>query len=294
MGSLRLVLVLTLAALLFQANPAPGIDSVVQGAVAEVEFGTNAAGDAVMGDLGGAWAGIRSDAAGRWLLEWDLRIAARVGYLAGAIPGNFLVGGHGFAWTEFGYRTAASSPWSPYVGGHLGGDLRVMVHPGLSLSALDTVNNMDGVGGLVASGAGGLDAGVSWLSSGRSLRLVVIAQESLRAPGTYTPGFAFTDVGFGARYDVEQSITLSVEAFLGWAPARHDGALGITDQTSRRFAQAGFRNVFDNGMWLGVGAFVERILDRITYPSGTRFSTGDAPTVGVTVSFGMPLWQGAK
>jgi hypothetical protein len=64
MTTLRHLLALAPAALLLRADPVLAIDSVVHGAVVEVGFGTNAAGDAVMGDLGAAWIGIRSDAAG--------------------------------------------------------------------------------------------------------------------------------------------------------------------------------------------------------------------------------------
>jgi hypothetical protein len=285
-------LVATVLTLLSSA-PAYAFDSVVHGAVAEASVATSAAGDSAIGEFGGEWAGLQSDKPGRWLADWDLRAALRGGALGNQPQPLSLFGGHLGAFGGIGVRTSVSGPWSPYAGGHLGGDLSVMVHPGLPLSALNTVNNMDGVGGLVASGVVGLDLGASLLERNHSLRIVALVQESLHTSGTYTPGFAFTDLGIGVRFDVAESLTISLDLLVGAAPTRGNAALGSTDQTFHGRVDFELRKVFRNGMWLAVGLTAERYVDQITYTPGATFTTADAFTFGLAVSFGFPLWRKA-
>jgi hypothetical protein len=277
--------------MLVVSGPARAFDSVVHGTVAEAGVGTSSAGDAAMGELGGEWVGLQSDRPGRWLVDWNLRAALRAGVLGNQPQLLSLFGGHLRAWGGMGLRTSVTGPWSLYVGGRLGGDLFAMVHPGLSLSALNTVNNMDGVGGVVASGVVGLELGASMLEQSDSLRILAILQESLHTSGAYTPGFAFTDVGVGVRFDVAESITTSVDLVVGAAPTRSNVALGSTDQTIHGRVDFGLRKVFHNGMWLAVGLTAERYVDRITYTPGASYTTADAFTFSVVTSFGFPLWR---
>ena len=276
------------------SGPAHAFDSVVHGGVAEASVGTSAAGDKLMGELGGEWAGLRSDWPGRWLVDWDLRAAFRAGVLGNTPQPLSLLGGHLAAWGGLGLRTSVTSPWSPYVGSRLGGDLLVMTHPGLSLSALNTVNNMDGVGGVVAGGVASLELGASLLEESQALRIVAIVQESLHTSGTYTPGFAFTDVGVGVRFDVAESLTISTNVVVGAAPTRSNAALGYTDQTFHGRVDFGLRKVFHNGMWLRVGLGAERYVDQVTYTPGATYRTADAFTFSLVTSFGFPLWRTAR
>ena len=210
-------------ALAFAASGARAIDSEVHGAVVDVGVGTSIAGDAVLGDLGGAWSGLRSLANERWLLDWDLSLTFRAGYAANAIPGIFLLGGRMVACSELGYRTAPAGPWSPYVGLRIGGELSLVGHPGLPLSqVLSTYNDLYGLAGVNAAGSIGLGVGASLLDEVRSLRLELILQETLRAAGTYTPAYAFSEAGVGARYDTERSITLALEGLVVPRPAAPD------------------------------------------------------------------------
>ncbi len=287
---LRLLAALALAL----ASPrARAFDTEVRGALVGVNLVTSPAGDAVQGDLGGAWSGLRSLGEGRWLLDWDLSLAFRAGYAANAIPGIFILGGRAVAGAEGGYRTSPSSPWSPYVALRLGGELSVVGHPGLPLSQLSTYNDLYGLAGVTAAGRGGLAVGASLLEEGRSLRLEVVLQESLWSAGTYTPFRAFTEAGVSARYDTERSLTLALEGLVGVAPARRIPSLGYSDQAWHWRVQAWFRDVFDNGMWIAVLASVDRLQDEVSYSSGAWFSTGSAPALSLTVSFGIPLFGDA-
>lgn len=273
------------------SGPALAIESAVQGAVVDASLGSSTAGDSLTGEFGGEWAGIKSDNPGRWLVDWDLLAALRTGILVNQPQPVALLGGHLAAWGRIGLRTTITNPWSPYVGARLGGDLLLVAQTGVSPSALNTVNNADGVAGVVATGVVGIELGVSMLDPSRSLRIVVILQESLHAQQTYTPGFAFTDLGLGARFDVADSLTTLLEVVVGAAPARTNPALGYSDQTFHGRVEFGLRNIFANGMWLGVALVAERYADHITYTPGSSYTTGDAFTLGIEISFGFPLWR---
>jgi len=284
-------------ALIFAASsflctaPAGAIESVVRGAIAEADFGSGGAGYTLMGELGGEWAGIQSDKPGRWLVDWDLLGAFRGGILVNTPQPVGLLGLHLAGWAQGGLRTTVESPWSPYIGGRLGGNLLVMAQPGVALSALNTVNNMTGVGGVVGVGVVGVEVGASMLEAARSLRLVVVVQESLHSQQTYTPAFAFTDIGLAARFDAAESITTYLAVVIGAAPARNNAALDYTDQTFHGRLDFGFRKIFNKGMWLDTALTVERYFDQIVYPHGASYTTGDAFILGVGVSFGFAFWE---
>jgi hypothetical protein len=269
--------------------PMPPFDNTVRGAIADGGIGTAMVGDSLMFELGGQWTGMRSRGR-RWLLQWDAQLAARGGYLANEHPYLFLIGGHELAWAELGRRFAASSTWSAYAGTRAGNELFLMKHPGLAWSELNTVNNVDGVGGTVASGLIRLDAGASFLKDERSLLLVVFVQEELHAAETNTPAQAFAGVGVGARLDLPRSVAASAEASWGVAPERRDSMRGFTDRTTHVAASLGMRKTFRNGMWASLSTFIARDSDHMVYfAAGNVYDTTNAPQFGATMIYGVPV-----
>lgn len=81
------------------ADPAR-FELVARGATAGVAVGMSRAGYSLMGDLGGDSAGIRSFDRRRWLLQWDVLLAARGGELANKEPYLSLFGARALAWIE--------------------------------------------------------------------------------------------------------------------------------------------------------------------------------------------------
>ena len=271
------------------SGPALGFDSVSRGAVGDVGLGTSKVGDTLMGELGGEWLGLETLGAAGWLLQWDALAAAKGGYLAHAHPFTLLLGGHVAGWGELGYRFEPSAPWSLYAGARLGGDLQLMASPGVSLSALDTINNVDGVGGLNATGVARACFGTSFLDGTHSLLLVAFLQAALRGSQTNTPGAVFADGGVEARFDVAQRLTLSLDALWGTTGTSQDAALGRSDQTTHAGITASFRKIFANGMWLGVAAGLAQERDHAAYSGGGSYDTANAPTFGLTLTYGFPL-----
>jgi len=269
--------------------PLPPFDNTVRGAIANGGIGTAMVGDSLMFEVGGQWTGMRSRGR-RWLLQWDTQLAARGGYLANEHPYLFLIGGRELAWAELGRRFAASSSWSAYAGGRLGNELLLMKHPGLAWSDLNTVNNVDRVGGTVASGLIRLDAGASFLKDERSLLLVVFLQEELHAAETNTPAQAFAGVGVGARLDLARSLAASAEASWGVTPERRDAKRALTDSTTHVAASLGVRKTFRNGMWASLSTFITRDSDHMVYyDAGTFYDTTNAPQFGAAAIYGVPL-----
>ncbi len=271
------------------ARPALAFDSVVRGATADVGVATTPVGDTGMGELGGESEGLRSSADRRWVFAWDVLAALRAGWVVAQRPPLSFVGAHTLAWTELGVRALPSSDASPYVGARISGDAAVMPSPGLSLSALDTVSRVDGVGGIVARGLVRVDAGLSFLDRARSLIVVAFAEESFDAPGVYTPGLALTAGGLAVRFDVARSFLAEVEGAYGLSATRTDALRGLTDQTTRAAVSGDVRKIFENGMWLGLQATYARDTDHVAYAHGLAYDTGSAPTIGLSISYGLSL-----
>jgi len=273
------------------APPAWAFDSVAAGATVDAAVGVGPFGDTLMFEVGGESEGLRSYGHQRWLLQWDVLVAARAGWIADQYPFLSVAGAHTLGWTAFGVRLDPTKRWTPYLGARLGGDALIMGHPGLSIRALDTVGSVDGAAGIVATGIGRIEAGASFLNRSRSLLLVGFVQESLHAAEVNTPRLAFTEGGLALRYDIERGLVAELEAALGATASRTNAALGFTDQTIHGEVAAGVRKIFRNGMWMGASALLERYGDHVVYEHGASYATADPFIYGLSLSFGMPLWR---
>lgn len=275
------------------APPSPEYRSVSRGAVADFGYGSSAVGDSLLGELGAQSVGIQSFRDHALLVQWDGLLAARGGILGNTHPYTELVGGHVVASAEAGRRWQPRARWSVYTGAGLAGDLSLMTNPGTSYGDLDTLNDLDGVGGLSARGALRVDGGASLLDGPRSLLLVAVLQEALRASGIYTPGVAFTQAGLAVRWDVARRLTVSLEGLAGWSPATKQAALDTTDQKTELGTAAVVRKIFTNGMWLAATSALSREFDHRVYAaSATAYDTANAPTFTVTLLYGIPLGCG--
>ena len=273
-----------------ESAAAPRFESGVRGAIVEGQIGTSRAGDALMFELGAETAGLRSLKDRRWILLWDVRAAGRGGYLANQHPYLFLIGAREVAWAEGGYRFRAAGRFSPYLGARLGNEGHVMVHPSLALSAFDTINDVDRVGGTALAGSARIDFGASLLDDRRSLLLVAFVQEELRSALVNTPAQAFTEGGLGARLDVASGTTLQVEGLFGLTPTRRNSYLGFTDRTTRVAGTASVRKTFRNGMWIAASMSLERDSDHVVYDSGGAiYDSKDAPRFDLAILYGVPL-----
>ena len=277
------VLLLQLGLVSSSALADPAFDSVARGAIFDTGIGTSWAGDTLMAELGGQSAGIRSRR-GVWLLQWDVLLAAKAGYLANAEPYLFLLGGHALAWAEAGARFLPTRSWSPYGGLRVGNEAQILGHPGADL---ERVNAVDGVGGINDRALVRIDAGASFLDRSQSLLLVGFAQETFRAPTINTSGQAFFELGLGVRYDLSRSLMASLEGIWGTTPSRSLPP-GLTDRTTHAGVSATFRKIFKNGMWIAASVLCERDTDHIVYPeTGAMFDTANPPTFGFTLLYGL-------
>jgi hypothetical protein len=264
------------------------VDTVVHGATLSGSFTTAPVGDAILGELGGAWGGLRTIDR-RWVLQWEMRLAIEAGWLGSEHPFLFLVGPHASSMIEAGHRFRSERPFSPYLGVRLAGDARSLASPGAP--SQEELNAVDGVGGNVAHGALRVVAGSSYLDEAHALIIAMFVQEEVDAPEIHTPGLAFTDIGLEARYDATRSLTLSLEGRCGLTFDRHDALLGTTDSTMRCGFDAAFRKIFGNGMWLGATISFRRDTDHVGYANGASYETGDAPLFVGALELGVPLWR---
>ncbi len=268
----------------------PRFEVVARGATVQAAIGMSRAGYRLTGDVGGESAGMRSFGR-RWLLSWDVLVSGRVGVLANKEPYLSLFGMRASAFVEPAYRFFDHG-WSPVVSARLGGDASVLWNPLASLADLRTLNDMDGVGGVVARGLVRAGGGASFLDGRRSLLLQFFAQEVLQAHGVNSDGKALSEIGVGARFDWTWGVSAAFEATAGTTLGLEDPALQRTSRTTRIGAAGSARKIFANGMWLALFASIARDSQHVTYEATqTSFVTGDPADVTFGAAFGISLWR---
>jgi hypothetical protein len=264
--------------------------SVSLGPILDFGFGSSAVGQSLLGDLGGQYVGIQSFRGRRLLVQWDTLLAARGGILGNTLPYTPLAGARTLASVEAGYRWHHRRELSLYTGGRLGGELAILTRPGTAITDLDRLNDMAGVGGVVARGLVRADVGLSLLRGHHSVLLVAFFQEGLRAPWGHTPGAAFAEGGIAARYDLSRTLTATVEALGGAGPKSTTPALDTTDQTAYVELSALVRGIFRNGMWLAASGSYGREFDhRVYQASGRVFDTLSAPSFSIALAYGVEV-----
>jgi hypothetical protein len=264
-------------------------ESSVRGSNVNASVGTSRVGDSLLGEVGGRWEGIQSLYAARWLLEWDLSLGLRGGYLANEHPYLFLLGPSGRSFVEAGYRFDARRDASPYAGLRVSDEVQLLAHPGRALAAFKTSNDVDGVGGALARGSLRADLGVSFLGAGRSLLLVGFVEEALQARQVNAEALALTQVGVAARLDLRRNLSASLEGAYGVSPARRDAQLGTSDRTTRLSTALSLLWAFANRSWLSARSSLSRDADRLTYAGQRSYHTANPPAFSAELSYGFSL-----
>lgn len=268
----------------------PPFEVVARGATVQAAIGMSRAGYRLTGDVGGESAGIRSFGR-RWLLSWDVLASGRLGVLANREPYLSLFGMRASAFVEPAFRFFDQG-WSPVVSARLGADASVLWNPVASLADLRTLNDMDGVGGVVARGLVRVGGGASYLGGGRSLMLQLFAQEELQAHGLNSDGKALSAVGASARFDWTWGLSAALEATAGTTLSIEDAALQRTSRTTRLGAAGSARKIFANGMWLGLFVSIARDSQHVTYEATqTSFVSSDPADFTLGAAFGVSLWR---
>jgi hypothetical protein len=255
-------------------------------------LGLGLIGDDLVSELGAQTLCLRALDDDRWLVQWEATAAFRAGILANTYPFAPFLGGSAHGFVELGHRFSPASAWSPYLAGRLAANFQLMSHLSRGLGELNTLNTSDGFGGLTLDGALRVAGGVSYLGAGRSLLLTAFVQEALVAPGQVLAGLAITEFGLGARFDLERSFTVSLEALAGLTPVMVGPAQQTTDQKVRLGVSGTLRKSFGETFWMGVSASYARDSDHLVYPlAGTAYDTVHPGNTSVTLAFGLALWR---
>lgn len=280
---------LAFAAAVLAFSPSSSAEGdVVRGATATFGYGSGAAGDTLMGQVGGAWAGLRP-LGPHWLLQWDVLVAVEGGYLGNAHPFLFLLGPHLASWVEAGYRFDTKRRFGPYLGARLSGDASYLASP--DVASLEDVNSVDGVGGPFARGAARLAVGSAYVDPARALLVTLFVQEAADGPEVHAPSRLFTEGGANVRFDLTRRLMSSVEGFCGVSAGRVDALRGTTDSVMRCAGSGLVRAVFHHGMWLGAAVTVEEDEHHVAYAGGAVFETKAPPEFRAMLSYGLPLWR---
>jgi hypothetical protein len=274
--------------ILFSSSLARAFDNVTKGVMASFGFGTSAVGDTLMGEVGGDWLGLRVARDRHFVMQWDVYLALRGGYLGNQHPYLFLIGPHALSWFDAGWRFDSRKGFSPFIDARIGGDVSVLGNP--DVPRLNEINAVDGVGGIAARGFARIGGGNAYVDDKRMVLLVVGAEEMLQAQQINTPSYAFTGGFLSLRVDVPRSVTATLEGGFDGAFARHDALRGTSDATTRAWIGASLRKILKNGMWLGGAVSYEQMMDHVVYEARqTTFDTADAPRFSVSLFVGVPI-----
>ena len=279
---------MTAGLIAFSTSSAQAQVNVTKGVMASFGFGSSAAGDTLMGEVGGDWLGLRVASDRHFVMQWDVYLALRGGYLGNQHPFLFLIGPHALSWFDAGWRFASQKGFSPFVSARIGGDVSLLGNP--DVPRFDEINSVDGVGGVAARGFARVGAGNAYLDDKRTVLLVAGIDEMLQPQRINTPSYAFTGVFLSVRVDVPRSVTATLEGGFGFTPSRHDTLRDISDSTTRAWIGGSLRKIFKNGMWLGGAVSYESMMDHVVYETRqTTFDTTNAPTFSISLFTGFPI-----
>ena len=260
----------------------------MKGVMATFGFGSSGVGDTLMGEVGGDWMGLRVARDRHFVMQWDVYLALRGGYLGNQHPFLFLIGPHALSWFDAGWRFETHKGFSPFIDARVGGDVSVLGNP--DVPRFDEINSVDGVGGIAARGFARIGGGNAYIDDKRVVLLSVGLDEMLQPAQINTPSYAFTGGYVSVRIDAPRSVTATLEGGAGATFGRHDALRGIDDTTTRAWISGSLRKIFKNGMWLGGAVSYESMMDHVVYePRKTTFETSDAPRFSISLFVGIPI-----
>jgi hypothetical protein len=206
-----------------------------------------------------------------WLLSWNGQAELVLGAVAYELPVFVIYGVQGEGSFEGGLRLTKDRELSPYVSAGLDGSLSAITQWGDPFNDI-TINNLDGLGGVVGTIAVRLGAGVSLLDSKQSL--VVQAQPLAEFDGAepFRGALGYFGIALHARYDLLNSLTAIGDASFSLTPTSSDAALGTSSQTSRWILSGSTIKKWGH-FCAGLGASVSRTTTHLTYATGQVYNS---------------------
>lgn len=237
------------------------------------EVGTGIYGLHLTGNLGVTSLGVRVFDQ-QWLLSWNGSAEMVLGGVAYELTAFVIYGVQGQAHAEGGLRLMKDRELSPYLSAGLDGSLYAITQWGNPFNDI-TINNLDGLGGVVGMIGARLGVGASYLDSKRSL--VVEAQPLAEFDGAepFRGALSYFGAALHARYDFVNTLTAIGDASFALTPTYANTALGTSSETSRWLLSASAIHTwgrFSGGLGLSVG----RSETRLAFSSGQTY-VSDAP-----------------
>jgi len=279
---------LTAGLLILASSSAQAQVNVMKGVTASFGFGSSSAGDTLMGEVGGDWLGLRALRDRHFVMQWDVYLALRGGYLGNEHPYLFLIGPHALSWLDAGWRFSSQKGFSGFVDARVGGDVSILGNP--DVPRFDEINSVDGVGSVAVRGYARIGGGNAYLDDKRVVLLTVGVDETLQPQQINTPSYAFTGGYASLRFDVPRSFSGTLEGGFGATFVRTDTLRNLTDSTTRAWISGSLRKIFKNGMWLGGALTYESLMDHVVYQARqTAFDTSNAPSFAISLFVGVPI-----
>jgi hypothetical protein len=245
--------------------------SVLDDLALRVEVGTGIYGDDLTGALGAQSLGI-FDLKRRWILTWSGDVDLVLGGVAYEHPFYWLYGAQGEVHGEGGWRALPGRAWSPYLSVGLDGALSAITQPGVPFDKGATINNLDGLGGVIGMGDARLGLGASLLDRSQSLVVEVQPVAEVDSAESNQPLLSYFGGALHARYDRPDSLTAIGELAYLATPTQTDAALGSSSVSGRWTLSASALRRFGRGL----GLSVSRSATQLAYIAGQTYTT-DSP-----------------
>lgn len=255
--------------------PTATFSSLLDDLELRVEVGTGIYGDELTGNLGIQSLGI-FDLDRQWLLSWSGDAELVLGGVAYEEPFDWLYGIQGQAHGEGGYRVLRDWAFSPYVSASLNGNLSAVTEPGVAFDQGATINNLDGLGGVIGRGDVRLGLGASYLDLGQSLVVEVQPLAEINSAEANLPFLDYFGAALHVRYDRLDSLTAIGELSYAVTPPQNDAALGASSTTGRWTISASVVKKLGQHFYGGAGLSISRSDTVLSYSTGQTYNT-DTP-----------------
>jgi hypothetical protein len=234
------------------------------------EVGTGIYGVHLTGNFGVTSIGVRL-LDHRWLISWSGDGELVLGGVAYELTAFVIYGVQGEAHAEGGLRLMETHALSPYVSAGSDGRLSAITQWGNPFNDI-TINNLDGLGGIVGTIDFRLGGGASFLDARQSLVLEVQPFAEFDGSQPFRGEMSYFGAALHARYDLMNALTAVGEASIAFTPTYGESPLGTSADTNRWVLSGSAIKKWTH--WsCGLGLSVSRASTRLTYDTGQSYTS---------------------
>lgn len=238
------------------------------------EIGTGIYGDSLTGNVGIQSYGLRQ-LRSPWLVSWNGEAELVLGGVAYEHPFYWLYGASLDSHGEGGWRMLPGRAWSPYLSVGLDGALSAITEPGVPFDQGATINNLDGLGGVIGTADVRIGLGASFLGPRDSILAELQPLAEIDSAQSNLPFQEYYGLALHARYDRQGRFVAIGEASYAETPAQGNAALGTTTTSGRWTLAASALEKLGRHWFVGGGLEVSRTATDLDYTGENSYDTNE-------------------